>query len=226
MEEVVYSAESQLRSPARFVADTRADLRVSPGLAWRLFLHSLRANYRRSWLGYYWLLAPPPATTATWVFLNASRVLNVGPTETPYAVYVLSGTILWQVFADAINSPLQQLSNARAILTRSHVPHEALPDYVRGFGVGIVPYLFNTYTATVVPTKINEYLAMGKPVLSTDLPRSATSTAGTASSPRPTARRSSSPPSSARCSPPAKSPSSRAGARSQPSTTGGRVTNA
>ena len=59
MEEVVYSAESQLRSPARFAAETWADLRVSPRLAWRLFPHSLRANYRRSWLGYLWLLAPP-----------------------------------------------------------------------------------------------------------------------------------------------------------------------
>ncbi|MET0626012.1 MAG: glycosyltransferase [Pyrinomonadaceae bacterium] len=49
-------------------------------------------------------------------------------------------------------------------------PHEALPEYIRGFDVGIVPYLFNTYTATVVPTKINEYLAMGKPVVSTNLP--------------------------------------------------------
>src|SRR3989441_1724529 len=48
--------------------------------------------------------------------------------------------------------------------------HEELPDYISGFDVGIVPYLFNDYTATVVPTKINEYLAMGKPVVSTDLP--------------------------------------------------------
>src|SRR5258706_7635479 len=48
--------------------------------------------------------------------------------------------------------------------------HEDLPDYISGFDVGIVPYLFNDYTATVVPTKINEYLAMGKPVVSTDLP--------------------------------------------------------
>lgn len=126
MGEVVYTAESQLRSPARFAADTWGDLRVSPPLAWRLFLHRLRANYRQSRLGYFWLLAPPLATTATWVFLNAARVLNVGPTETPYAVYVLTGTLLWQVFADALNSPLQQLTSARAILTRSRVPHEAL----------------------------------------------------------------------------------------------------
>ena len=48
--------------------------------------------------------------------------------------------------------------------------HEHLPDYIGRFDVGIVPYISNGYTATVVPTKINEYLAMGKPVVSTDLP--------------------------------------------------------
>ena len=48
--------------------------------------------------------------------------------------------------------------------------HEELPDHIRGFDVGIVPYISNGYTATVIPTKINEYLAMGKPVVSTDLP--------------------------------------------------------
>jgi glycosyltransferase involved in cell wall biosynthesis len=52
--------------------------------------------------------------------------------------------------------------------------HEELPDYIRGFDVGIVPYLSNNYTATVVPTKIIEYLAMGKPVVSTNLPEVST----------------------------------------------------
>ena len=137
MEEVVYSAESQLRTPARFAADAWMDLRVAPRLAWCLFLHTLRAHYRRSWLGYFWLLAPPLATTATWVYLNSVRLLNVGPTETPYTVYVLTGTVLWQVFADAINSPLQQLTNARAILTKSRVPHEAL------LLAGLIEVLFN-----------------------------------------------------------------------------------
>ena len=48
--------------------------------------------------------------------------------------------------------------------------HRELPQYIRDFDVGIVPYKSNGYTATVVPTKINEYLAVGKPVVSTDLP--------------------------------------------------------
>jgi len=47
MEEVVHSAESQLRSPGSFARSLCSDLRVSPPVAWRLFLHSLRAGYKQ-----------------------------------------------------------------------------------------------------------------------------------------------------------------------------------
>ncbi|MDQ2974622.1 MAG: glycosyltransferase [Acidobacteriota bacterium] len=49
-------------------------------------------------------------------------------------------------------------------------PHNHLVHYIRQFDVCIVPYVNSIYTATVVPTKINEYLAVGKPVVSTRLP--------------------------------------------------------
>lgn len=143
LEEVVYTADSQLRAPGRFAAELRADLRVAPAVGWRLFLHGLRAGHRRSWLGYLWLLIPPLATTATWVYLNHMRVLDVGPTDVPYTVYVLTGTVLWQVFAEALQSPLQQLSSARNILTRSRTPHEAL------LLAGLYQVLFN-FTVRVV----------------------------------------------------------------------------
>lgn len=124
-EEVVYSAEPQLRAPARFASELRADLRVAPGVAWRLFLHALRAGHRQSLMGYAWLLLPPLAMAATWAYLNRVGVVGVGQTETPYPVYVLTGTILWQVFADALQSPTQQLAAARGILTKTRTPHEA-----------------------------------------------------------------------------------------------------
>jgi len=70
--------------------------------------------------------------------------------------------------------PLQTSSRELRRIPNVHLAgpkaHEELPEYIRGFDVSIVPYLSNGYTATVVPTKINEYLAMGKPVVSTDLP--------------------------------------------------------
>ena len=48
--------------------------------------------------------------------------------------------------------------------------HLDLPRYVKEFDVGIVPYLLTDYTANVYPTKLNEYLSMGIPVVATDLP--------------------------------------------------------
>jgi uncharacterized SAM-binding protein YcdF (DUF218 family)/glycosyltransferase involved in cell wall biosynthesis len=48
--------------------------------------------------------------------------------------------------------------------------HAELPRYVKAFDVGIVPYRLTEYTANVYPTKLNEYLSMGIPVVATDLP--------------------------------------------------------
>jgi glycosyltransferase involved in cell wall biosynthesis len=62
---------------------------------------------------------------------------------------------------------LEALANIHIIGAR---PHPELASYIAAFDVCVVPYLKTAYTETVVPTKVREYLAMGKPVVSTDLP--------------------------------------------------------
>jgi uncharacterized SAM-binding protein YcdF (DUF218 family)/glycosyltransferase involved in cell wall biosynthesis len=64
-------------------------------------------------------------------------------------------------------SALEQCPNIRLFGQRSHLD---VARYVKGFDVGIVPYLLSDYTANVYPTKLNEYLVMGIPVVATDLP--------------------------------------------------------
>jgi len=79
----------------------------------------------------------------------------------------------WVLVGPLQTSPreLRRISN---VYLAGPKAHGELSDYICGFDVGIVPYLSNGYTATVIPTKINEYLAMGKPVVSTDLPEVST----------------------------------------------------
>jgi uncharacterized SAM-binding protein YcdF (DUF218 family)/glycosyltransferase involved in cell wall biosynthesis len=48
--------------------------------------------------------------------------------------------------------------------------YEQLPIYIKHFDLGLIPYALNEYTRSVYPTKLNEYLIMGKPVISTNLP--------------------------------------------------------
>jgi len=64
-------------------------------------------------------------------------------------------------------SRLEATANVRLLGAK---PHAELPNYVREFDVGIVPYRLSDYTANVYPTKLNEYLAMGIPVVASDLP--------------------------------------------------------
>ena len=64
-------------------------------------------------------------------------------------------------------STLEREPTVRLLGARSH---DQLPGYIKGFDVGIVPYVFSDYTANVYPTKLNEYLAMGIPVVATGLP--------------------------------------------------------
>ena len=42
-------------------------------------------------------------------------------------------------------------------------------DYYKNIQIGIVPYKKNSYTRTVFPTKLNEYLISGSAVISTDI---------------------------------------------------------
>jgi uncharacterized SAM-binding protein YcdF (DUF218 family)/glycosyltransferase involved in cell wall biosynthesis len=48
-------------------------------------------------------------------------------------------------------------------------PHNQLPHYIKLFDVGMVPYICSDFTEGVYPSKLNEYLAMGLPVVSTNL---------------------------------------------------------
>jgi uncharacterized SAM-binding protein YcdF (DUF218 family) len=64
-------------------------------------------------------------------------------------------------------SVLERQPNIRLFGQRAH---DELARYIKGFDVGIVPYKLSEYTANVYPTKLNEYLVMGIPVVATDLP--------------------------------------------------------
>ena len=61
---------------------------------------------------------------------------------------------------------LGSLPNVHLIGYRSY---EALPQYLRGMQVGVLPTLLNDYTRSMFPMKFYEYLAAGLPVVSTPL---------------------------------------------------------
>ena len=126
LKETVYSPDSELRNPGRLVHSMMSDLLASRELAWRLFVRNISAQYRQSLLGYFWAFIPPLFTTLIWVFLNSQNILDIGDTGMPYPLFVLTGTVLWQTFADALDSPLKLVSKSKAMLAKINFPREAL----------------------------------------------------------------------------------------------------
>ena len=62
------------------------------------------------------------------------------------------------------------LSKAPNIHYLGEVAYEKVPQYARAFDVGLNPRIINQLTIAMNPLKIIEYLALGIPVVSTDLP--------------------------------------------------------
>jgi lipopolysaccharide transport system permease protein len=133
----VYSPDSSLRHPARMLADMLHDLIVGRGLAWQLAVRDIRAQYRQAVLGLLWAFILPLAHTTTWIFLSGAGIVTVSNTALPYPVYVFTGTMLWAIFMDAVNAPLQQTLAAKQMLAKVNFPREAL------VVSGILQTLFN-----------------------------------------------------------------------------------
>jgi lipopolysaccharide transport system permease protein len=123
---VVYSPESQVRSPLKLVRSMLSDLNASRELAWRLFVRDFSARYRQSVLGIFWAFLPALLSGLVFIILQAKNVVNFGKVDMPYPVFAIIGTTLWQIFSESINAPLKAVQNGKAMLTKINFPREAL----------------------------------------------------------------------------------------------------
>jgi lipopolysaccharide transport system permease protein len=123
---IVYTPDSSLASPWRMIRTMFRDLVASRSLAWRLAVRDLSAQYRQTLLGVLWALIIPLANTAVWIFLSSSGIVRVHDTGLPYPVYVFVGTMLWGIFMDALNAPLQITTAAKPMLAKINFTRESL----------------------------------------------------------------------------------------------------
>ncbi len=56
------------------------------------------------------------------------------------------------------------------IIVKGPIKYNDLPDYANYFDISIIPFAINKTTVATSPIKLFEYMALGKPIITTDLP--------------------------------------------------------
>lgn len=133
----VYQKENNL-SVFKILKHSLKDIYKSRFLARQFTVRDIKAQYRQSYFGILWAFITPLTTAIVWIFLSSSGTVTLSDTGVPYPVYVFSGTLIWSIIKEAINSPTTSTSSARGILSKINFPKEAL------VVSGIYKLLFNS----------------------------------------------------------------------------------
>jgi lipopolysaccharide transport system permease protein len=126
MNEIVYSPRSPQRGGLAVWRGMFADLIASRELIWRLVLRDLQGRYGKSVFSYLWLVLTPALSVAIPVFLISKRIVPMADTPLPYAAFVLVNIVVWQLFAQCLQSCATCLNRAGALVTRVNFPKAAL----------------------------------------------------------------------------------------------------
>ena len=108
------------------VQEIISDLRKGQDLASRLTIRDIKALYRQSFLGILWAFILHISNTLVWIFLNNTGIVSMGNTVIPYGVYVFSGTMIWAIFMESMQAPLDKTTLNKSILAKVNFPREAI----------------------------------------------------------------------------------------------------
>jgi glycosyltransferase involved in cell wall biosynthesis len=74
------------------------------------------------------------------------------------------------VLIGPVDTDVSLLSSLPNVLLTGRRPYSELPAYLGSFDIAVIPFKINSLTTGVNPVKLYEYLAAGRPVVSSDLP--------------------------------------------------------
>lgn len=92
----------------------------------QLFLRDIKAQFRDSFLGFFWAFAPAFVTALLWIFLNYSNVISVPVTGMSFALFTVTGTFFWQIITQGITLTMGSINSGKALLTKLNFPRESL----------------------------------------------------------------------------------------------------
>jgi lipopolysaccharide transport system permease protein len=101
-------------------------------LAWR----DIKIRYRQTVLGGMWAVLQPLLTMAVFMVLFG-RLAGLGDrtAETPYAIHVFTGLLLWTFFANSLTNVSRSLIGSSQLVTKVYFPRVLIPLAAMGSGL-------------------------------------------------------------------------------------------
>jgi lipopolysaccharide transport system permease protein len=121
----IYKSNSNYKLTALWSANLKG-FRSSWFLARQLAVRDLNAQYRQSVLGYFWALSPVIISSAVWLMLYGSGVVQQNSMHIPYPVYVIVGTSIWSLFTDCLGMNIASINANKSIISKINFDKEAL----------------------------------------------------------------------------------------------------
>jgi len=90
---------------------------------------------------------------------------RLAETYQEYELHIIGPTEGVERDRDYVN--LRRMANVKIL---GKIRYDELPTYLKEFDIGIIPFILNELTEAVDPVKAYEYMAAGKPVVTTNLP--------------------------------------------------------
>ncbi len=96
-------------------------------LTLQIFIRTVGAKYRRSFLGYFWMVFPALLFSGGAILAASSGATNLSvPNGAPVFLWVFIAVIIWQAFSEMFSVPTDAIEGARSFLTRVAFPRETI----------------------------------------------------------------------------------------------------
>lgn len=87
---------------------------------------NLLAAFKKSFIGWTWLIIMPILTVLVWVLLHGAGIVSPGKTDIPYPAYVLLSTSIWGFFIDIYAQSSTTISGGGRMMVMNKFPGEVL----------------------------------------------------------------------------------------------------
>lgn len=127
-DEILYTPEPILRNPIRLLGRIFSENWARRGLCAQLFLRNIKAQYRQTFLGLFWVFLPAIVSAAVWIFLHSFRVVHFESelSQSQYLIHVVVGLFLWQSFVEAYSAPINAFQQNRQMMSKINFPREMI----------------------------------------------------------------------------------------------------